>query len=112
MDSRNKESYKNLIKEVHKSDGKITVPEKVFLYRCNMMFNDVPDQEIFMFKNSDESIENGIINLIDTNNISTKYSIEKILFDVMYVTHPAHINQKTQELIPLEALYSDSFLTS
>jgi hypothetical protein len=112
INPKKQDEYTSIISEVVKADGRITNEEKAFLYRCELMFNNIPDQEIYMLKEPVGCLTSTAVNYLSPENIPKDINVSNMLKDQFYIVHPSHINQSIRELVLISELCGDSFLTS
>ncbi|MEF2510035.1 hypothetical protein V4D06_19130 [Vibrio mimicus] len=112
LESKNKDEWEKIIKEIIGADNQYTDCEKAFLFRCNLMINGFPDQKLFMLTDDGNKKSTLSLEYIQRNNLPYGCYINKNTLNEFLVVHPAHIKSEERELIPISEFFSDSFLTS
>ncbi|RYU63769.1 DUF533 domain-containing protein [Aliivibrio finisterrensis] len=106
------ESLNKIIEAVIGADNQHTDCEKAFLYRCNLMFQGVPDQKLFMLTHDKTKKSSLSLDYLDPNNKPSDYLFTNTVLDEFLVVHPAHKKSQIKELIPISEFFDDSFLTN
>ncbi|MBO1254901.1 DUF533 domain-containing protein [Alteromonas sp. 5E99-2] len=112
------EFWNDIIKNIVNADQFKTDGEKAFLFRCNLMFEGLPDQKLFMIPSEEKTPSSFALDsvlaleYIDIDNIPSNYILHTPVMDEFLVAHPALQKQQTRELIPINNFFDDSFITS
>lgn len=106
------DSWIKIIEEIIGADNQHTNCEKAFLYRCNLMFQGVPDQKLFMLTDDKEKKSTLSLDYLEPGEQLDGYLLVNALPNEFLVVHPAHMKSPLKELIPISEFFDDSFLTN
>ncbi|ENM3890305.1 DUF533 domain-containing protein [Vibrio cholerae] len=106
------ESWNKIVEDIIGADNQHTDCEKAFLYRCNLMFQGVPDQKLFMLTEDSEKKSTLSLDYLDPSVELEGYLLTNAVPNEFLVVHPAHRKSQLKELIPISEFFDDSFLTN
>ncbi|OOE57245.1 hypothetical protein BZG13_11715 [Salinivibrio sp. ML323] len=106
------DSWIKIIEDIIGADNQHTDCEKAFLYRCNLMFQGVPDQKLFMLTDDENKKSTLSLDYLEPGVKLDGYLLDKALPNEFLVVHPAHMKSPLKELIPISEFFDDSFLTN
>ncbi|MFA0046105.1 DUF533 domain-containing protein [Vibrio sp. 10N.222.52.C3] len=104
-------SWEAFIEEVISANDQHTHCEKAFLFRMKLMFEGLPDQQLFML--TDEEPRSTLsLDYINVDSLPENYVINSSVVGEFLIEHPAQARCEQRELISVSNFFDDSFLTS
>jgi hypothetical protein len=104
---------RNKVSDVVKANSRVVDAERAFIFKCELLFEGMPDVHIFKYKIhiSESDIDTEYMSCLSSEDVRSRFpetDVTALKDGVLYTVHPS----SASELVPFEYLLSDSFAAS